>query len=363
MATGDGLGLTQSVAEDFRAWAKAYSGGGGSFAAALFERCATDAQILSLASEAQLGQPPSLLFFGAVTSTLLDDPADPLAPYLLGEADALKADDVTFAALKDFCGRRHDKVASIIRSRTVQTTSSRRAGVVPALFGHIMRKGVSEPFSLVEVGCSAGLLTIFDQYYFDFGPLGFLGDPRNLPIPGPQYMGKRPPLPRRMPVISQRVGIDLDPIDPGDPAQVNWLEALMPLDAREGREELRRALEWRAGVPLETIADDAMTTVPALLPRLTDTVVVLHANCLYQWPASLQREFHEMLLEQSRARPIYRLGMDLIHDLPGREKGDGVNFPLGKATDMFAVTYIDGRADWDYLGVYDGVGLKAVWMS
>ena len=317
---------------------------GTPFLAELSARCAGDSGLMALADEAPPGQPYSIMLFGAVHSIVLANPDDPLAPYFGMGAKAPAADDVTFAAFKDFCRRRHNEISAIMKRRTVQFTQPWRASYVVPLIGHLLRKGAKEPLSLVEVGCSAGLLTVFDRYYYDFGVSGRLGNPADPHVRTASFEGTQPPIPDHMPQIAERFGVDLNPVDLSDPAERFWIEGLIPPDMRDDLSELRGALDVRARMPLNTIKGDAMTVVPELLPKLKHTPVILHSLCLYQWPRSLQNKFHSILLDASRNQTIYRLGADHIYDNPVRPSG------AEPAADMFAVTYEDGTAEWEYLG-------------
>ena len=341
----------EDAAGCFRVFENRFRERGAYFLADLSKRCADDTELVELADQANPGQPYAIMFFGAVHSILLGNRDDPFASRFGIGGQLPIADDTTFVALKDFCHRRHDEISAIMKRRTVQFTQPGRASYVIPLIGHLLRKGAKEPLSLVEVGCSAGLLTVFDHYYYDFGPLGRLGDPANPHIRVMAFEGNKPPIPDHMPRISERFGIDLNPIDPSDPAERHWLEGLMAPEVVDDLSELRGALDVRARIALNTIKGDAMSVVPELLPKLKDTPLVLHSLCLYQWPAALQNKFHEMLLEASRDRTIYRLAADRVHNNPARPAHFDVKNMRGM--EMFAVTYRDGKADWEYLASSD----------
>ena len=360
------LGATSTaigVADEFRRWAVRYANEDSPFLAALSIRCADDEELMALAGEATPGQPQALIFFGAVHSLVLANPTDQFGRHFGIGSMPLVADDATFAALKDFCRRWRSEIIAILKRRTVQITRQRRANFVLPLLGHLLQKGVAEPFSLVEIGCSAGLLTVFDNYYFDFGAYGRLGDPAYPDVGAPSFAGNRPPIPAHMPKIAERFGVDLNPVDPLDPSERIWMEGLVAPDAKEERRELREALDARAQIPLETIKGDAMRVLPELLPKLKHTSCVLHSFCIYQWSAELQNELHEMLRAASRARTIYRVGVDLIRDLPGRKEPRTLDPAAVFVTDMVAVTYTNGDAAWEHLGASDGLGRHIKWLA
>jgi hypothetical protein len=349
----------------FFRWAeRGYQVMGSPFLSALAPRCADDPQLMALASEADRNQPYVFAFFGAVHFLVLANPGDAFSPLFGGGGRVPVADDATFVGLKDFCRRRRGEISNLLKRRTVQFTEPVRASFLVTLLGHIMAEGAVEPYSFVEVGCSAGLLTVFDRYYYDFGALGRVGKPSNPHVRVGQFRGGSPRIPDHMPVISERYGIDLNPVDPADPEERRWIEGQMAPDMFEQRAELREALKLRAELPLVTIKGDALLTVPDLLPKLTATPVVFHSACLYQWPPAQQQEFHEILCAASRVRTIYRVAMDALDENPCRPPRPSELGPhKGPKVELFTVTYRDGKADWNLLGLADGFGGRVKWMA
>lgn len=355
--------LFSDAATYFRTTAIRYRSMGSPFYEGLARACAEDAELMALAAGASKGQPYNHIFFGAIHFLLLGDPSDPFASYFGFGERAPVADAATFAALKDFCRRRHAEIATLLKTRTVQYSMVNRASFVVALIGHVLRKGATEPLSLIEVGSSAGLLTVFDHYNYDFGPYGRLGDPASPSVKVAKFEGKPPPIPDHMPKIIERVGIDLNPIEPLDLVERRWIEGLMAPDMYDDRRVLRQALDARARIPLRTIKGDALLKVPNVLSSMPGTICLLHSFCLYQWPAALQVEFHDMLREQSRGRAIYRLSVDVIHDNPARPDVGPRTAEEELVIDMTAVTYRNGEAEWDFLGRCDTWGRRALWLA
>ncbi len=354
--------LYRDAVATFRTSVVRYRLQGSPFYADLSALCAEDEALMSLAAEAARGQPHNHIFFGAIHFLVLSDPSDPLAAYFGAGDRAPVADAATFAALKDFCRRRRAEIMKLLTTRTVQFTMVSRANFVPPLLGHAMKQGAREPLSLIEVGSSAGLVTVFDHYFFDYGPWGRLGDPTAPHVAVARYEGKPPPVPDHMPQIVDRVGIDINPVDPSDPVERRWIEAMMAPDMLADRKMLSDALDRRARIPLPTITGDALIKVPEILPSRQGTICLLHSFCLYQWPAELQTKFHEMLCDESRQRTIYRLAIDVIHDNPVRPAG-AVNAGDDLVMDMTTITYRSGKAEWEFLGRCDVWGRRVAWVA
>ena len=355
--------LFSDAATYFRTTAIRYRSLGSPFYEGLARLCAEDSELMAIAAETPKGQPYNHIFFGAVHFLLLGDPGDPFARYFGLGGNAPVADAATFAALKDFCRRRRDEIVTLLKTRTVQYTMVNRASFVVAMMGHALRSGATEPLSLIEVGSSAGLLTVFDHYHYDFGAYGRLGDPASPAVKVAKFEGKPPPIPDHMPKIVERVGIDLFPVDPLDPVERRWLEGLMAPDMYDDRRVLKQALDARARIPLATIKGDALLKVPEVLSGMSGTICLLHSFCLYQWPAALQNDFHDMLCAQSRGRTLYRLSVDMIHDNPALPDVRPRTAEEELVMDMTMVTYRDGEARWDFLGRCDTWGRRVHWLA
>jgi len=77
-----------------------------------------------------------------------------------------------------------------------------------------------------------------------------------------------PPLPSRAPVIADRIGIDLAPIDAGDPEAALWLRACVWPEQRDRAARLRLALAVARSARLPLVAGDAVDALPAAIAAL-----------------------------------------------------------------------------------------------
>ncbi len=101
-----------------------------------------------------------------------------------------------------------------------------------------------QPLALIEVGASAGLCLLPDFYGYDFGPTVIR--PRAAGVDHPIFscaVNEATPLPQEMPKIVWRAGLDLNPLDPADPAQAEWLQTLVWPEQTQRLAGLRAALK------------------------------------------------------------------------------------------------------------------------
>ena len=331
---------------------------GSSFYGILSEGILADEEILALADEAAPGQPATHLLFGAVQYLLFERPDAPLARYYPSIADAPLDAHEAYPAFRAFCLEHRGRIVELLKTRTVQTTVVRRAAYLLPAMAHLARL-LGQPFSIVEVGSSAGLLTLFDHYRYDFGE-GVKVGPDGPLVAGFNYLGAKP-VPAVMPAITERVGIDLNPVDPNDTAEVRWIDSVLPADLVEDRRQLRAALSYRAETPLRVVRGDALKVLPDVLARLPDPVCVFHSHCLYQWPEAAKDAFEHLLAEASRTRGIYRIGIEhFTSSGPDVSRTVVGGHPL--IHDIRLMTYRGGEVASEILGHYDGWGRNGVWL-
>ncbi|TDC30214.1 DUF2332 domain-containing protein [Micromonospora sp. 15K316] len=179
-----------------------------------------------------------------------------------------------------------------LRARTTQTNEAGRCAVLlPAL------AMLPQPLALLEIGASAGLCLYPDRYAYRYGGrrLG-AGEPVLDCAAG----GVMPSL--RLPEVVWRAGLDLNPLDVTDSADVAWLDALVWPEHAHRRARLRDAAAVAAAEPPRLVRGDLVDDLPALAAQAPAgaTLVVFHTSVLYQVP-----------------RPRRDAFVDLVRGLPG----------------------------------------------
>ena len=152
-----------------------------------------------------------------------------------------------------------------------------------------------QPLALIEVGASAGLCLLPDRYGYDYGSARI--DPVNGDGPAPPVFPCRAsaatPIPTRVPTVAWRAGLDVRPVDVGDPEQAAWLEALVWPGQDARLERLRAAMRVARAAPPDVVRGDLVADLPALVaaaPR-DATRVVFHSAVLPYVPADDRERF------------------------------------------------------------------------
>ncbi|MGM7699669.1 DUF2332 family protein [Microbacterium sp. A84] len=157
-----------------------------------------------------------------------------------------------------------DEIVAECSARRVQTNEPLRlAPLLPVL------SEIDGPIALLELGASGGLCLYPDRYSYRFvdtdGTLRAALDPDGGPsevVLTSEVRGPMPPV--RMPRIVWRAGIDLDPLDAGDPRDRAWLQGLV-WPGETGREaRIAAALDIVAADPPRMVRGDAGAEVAAL---------------------------------------------------------------------------------------------------
>jgi hypothetical protein len=191
------------------------------------------------------------------------------------------------AAFRDFTLANWPSVEAQLRVRATQTNEAGRcAGLLPVL------AGLPQPLALLEVGASAGLCLYPDRYAYRYGDHE-VGSGQ--PVIDCALTGLAPPT--AVPDVVWRAGLDLNPLDVTDPADVAWLDALIWPEHTHRRARLRAAAALAAAEPPLLLRGDVLDDLPALAARapVDATLVVFHTSVLYQLPPARRIAFAELV--------------------------------------------------------------------
>ncbi len=283
-----------------------------------------------------------LRLMGALHGLVLDG-TDPSLAALYPPNPA--PDDATLWQAVETALATHDDRLQGWLDRPPQTNEVGRSAVLIAA-GHWLAAECDRPMVLSELGASAGLNLNWDRFALQT-PARTLAPDNPVLTLTPDWRGDAPP--RAAPVITDRRGADLTPLDPTDPAHVLRLTAYIWPDQPERLSRTRAAL---------SIADpkvDAEDAAPWLEKRLQEAPqnhlhLIYHTIAWQYFPPATQSRA-QTLIETHGARatadtPLAWLGMEADDDTPGAGlslrlwPGDR-KIPLGRAD--FHGRWVDWR--------------------
>jgi len=277
---------------------------------------AEDAALLDLLARCPLPQPT--LFFAA--------------------AQFLGAPHDSYEAFRVFVLDRASDVLALMQIRRTQTNEVGRCAVLlPAL------AALPQPLALLEVGASAGLCLLLDRYAYEYE----MGESRLTVGDGPvrlRSVARGPvPIPRQLPEVIWRRGLDLAPIDVTDLGAVRWLEACIWPDQPERLERLRAAIALARETPPVVVRGDAITDLWRLVaeaPRHA-TLVIFHSAVLLYLNAA-ERQVFAGLVRRTDAVWLANEPTEVLH--PGRPmESPAGRFVLSRNDEVLAVTHPHGQ--------------------
>ena len=190
-------------------------------------------------------------------------------------------------AFREFALATWTRIDVELRRRATQTNEAGRCAVLLPLLA-----ALPQPLALLEVGASAGLCLYPDRYGYRYGDYA-VGSGE--PVLECAATGLTPP--GGVPEVAWRAGLDLNPLDVTDPADVVWLESLIWPEHAHRQARLRAAAAVAAAEPPLLVRGDLVDDLPDLAARAPDgaTLVVFHTSVLYQVPAPRRTAFVEVV--------------------------------------------------------------------
>jgi hypothetical protein len=322
---------------------------------------------LTIAATIARDRLPALLFTAAATFLILELEPQPLRAWFPRVGEPQPALDPRFAAAyRDFCLDHRERLLELCAQHRYQMNEvGRCADVVPALAPAVAE---DRDVVLVDVGTGAGLGLHLDRYRYVYrerdGRRSTVGDARaaltiEIEVRGPVA----PPLPKALPRIVDRVGIDVEPLDLAAPGVRGWLAACVPQEIGAVT-RFHRAAEIAGSHPARTVHGDACEALPVVLEGIdARTLVCIVDTYVHVFFPPDELERFRALVDATGARrdldwisidPLIPmgpqasrtvLGMPVPGGLVDRNRKEGVFGVVGR------VAYRDGRRAGALLGL------------
>lgn len=286
------------TAEYMRDWAR--HAHGSPLYAELCEVVARSPEMLRVVSRIPNPPPPNV-FFAAVHYLLMKGEDADLARFYPSLVDDPRSPEEVGDLFRQFVLAHEETIVELGRTRFTQTNECRRC---VALLPAIWATGFAR-FHLIDVGASAGLNLLVDRYRYRWDGVEW---GRDSPVLLETESRGEEPVPVDIEVMS-RTGLDLNPIDPDNPDDRLWLEALVWPEHGERRQRLQAALEMASNAPIEMVTGSALDTLGPMLDGLPadDPAVVMHSSTLNQFTRQGRDRVREMVAQARDERPVVRV--------------------------------------------------------
>ncbi len=303
------------------------------------EHVAADDFLVRTAAHARPGQVPTFAFFAAVHAALLAGAEHQLAQYYpsVRGAQARPPDEQLAATLADFTRTHLDAIVATLQTRLVQTNHVQRAVALRLGLATIRARTGGAAVHLLEIGASAGLLLRHDRYAYRLGDRN-AGDRTSTVRLRCEWRSEVPtPDLDAIPPIASTTGIDLNPLDPNDPADRRWLEALVWPEDRDKAALLTAALQIARDVPVSVLTGDAVELCPQWAADLPGPQprVVFHCATRMHVPALRRPDFDAAIAAVGEHAPLYRIA----------NEGDGL-VVTGPDGEPLSHHDVDGHLAW-----------------
>jgi hypothetical protein len=325
--------LEVPMPEHFRGFAAVVERDGGTTYATICRGVADDADVLALLNAAPPAQARPLLLLAAVHYLLLSGVEHPLAAHydtvatMSGSPPHAPTTDVT-ADFISFCHDFGPELTELIATRRTQTNEvGRCTALLPGLCHIASQYAEGAPLSLLDLGTSAGLNLLFDDYAYTYrAPEG--DSVRTAGAPGAEValqcvarsgLGLLPDL--RSPAMAERVGLDLSPVDPRSDDKAYWLLACQWPDNPVRFANLRAALDnvRTAPDPPRLEQGDMVRDLERVVGTMggDGPLVVFHSWVAAYLGEDQQRELVEVVHAAGRARPVHYLYAESAFETAG----------------------------------------------
>jgi hypothetical protein len=199
--------------------------------------------------------------------------------------------------LRQFVRSHQVQIREVMLSRRTQTNEPGRCAVLLPLLAQL-----PQPLALLEVGASAGLCLLPDHYGYDYGSARIgpaVSGEGSAPVFTCKVSGPAP-LPKTMPRIVWRAGLDLNPVDVKSEQDTAWLETLVWPGQHERLARLRAAIQIARRNPPNVVRGNLLTDLAPLAATAPGgtTLVIFHSAVLgYVLPALAREQFAATIRE------------------------------------------------------------------
>jgi hypothetical protein len=303
--------------------------------AGLFAVIAAHEELLTQLTALPADRLPALLASAAIVATIRRHDPAPLAGYFPRPGQPQPPFDLDFSpAARAFVSAHLEEITAVCRDHRYQMNEVARCAQI-ALGIAAVADPAAGPIALADLGTGAGLGLHLDRYRYRMGGRSY--GPGNAALTLEcEVRGPGQPPPVTLPPIAERAGIELDPVDLGDPAARAWLQACAPPEA-SALSRLTAAMEVTLRHPATIVAGDAVTALPAVLDRLPARlpVVVTDAYLAVFMSAEQRLDLAAVLAAAARVRPVTWLSLDPLVPLGprGRDSVQGLPVPAAVADD------------------------------
>ncbi|MFD1021095.1 DUF2332 domain-containing protein [Thalassobacillus hwangdonensis] len=300
----------KSAAERFYNFAVSECKGSSDLYRELSLQISEDRDLLQLSLSAREGQPIPNLLLGSVHYLLLKGYDHKLREYYPSITDNARQDNQLFAAFKNFCQENLEELTFLMKNKLVQTNEVRRCAYLYPVFCYIYNQ-TNRPLSLVEIGTSAGLQLLWDQYSYSYDNQDSYGNEDSfVHLTSTVREGKLPhELLTSTPPVNDRRGIDLHVSDLTNEEEYLWLKALIWPEHTDRLNNLEDASKQLRDNPPNLIEGDGVKLLLKVIEGLPlhTMLCIFHTHVANQLPAEVKDNLRQQISDISKSREVFHI--------------------------------------------------------
>ncbi|MFC5464174.1 DUF2332 domain-containing protein [Lederbergia graminis] len=301
-----------------------------------------DDELLVICSNAAAGQPVPNLLFGAVHYLLLKGKEHPLKEFYPSIVDNPRSSKDSFKFFKDFCITYRNDIVQILKTRLVQTNEVRRCSYLYPVFCTVYEK-TKKPLALIEIGTSAGLQLLWDQYSYSYGTNEIYGNRDSRLHLTSEIKGDNAPiLHLTPPQVSTRIGIDLNTINLQNEDDKLWLTSLIWPEHKERISMFEEAASYVSEVPLKLMEGDGVTLLPNIINNISiDSVIcIFHTHVANQMSLEIKKQLLQTVEEIGRNRDVFHIYNNI------QDRYLHLDFYVNGVENKYTIAETDGHGRW-----------------
>jgi len=303
--------LMQSLSESFRRFAEEECGNKSPLYRELASRAASDPTILSIVRDVKIYAPN--LLFAAVRLLLRKGYLHPVSRFFPDFSDHPRTQGDFYLHFRSFCLEFKEQLKAVLSQRLLQTNEVGRCSLLLPAFGIVSRRAYYPNLSMIEVGASAGLNLLWDEYHYHYTDGQEWGPPSSAVHLSCSLVGsRRPPWPRRIAPVKTRLGIDLNPLNLSDKDDMLWLEALVWPEHRCRLRTLRVAVSHARDRIPEVLRGEASELLRDVIDRVPPKSTVCVFQCFVQGQMCQDRcsQLSSVISDLANQRDLFRVSID-----------------------------------------------------
>jgi hypothetical protein len=344
--------------------------------AALFDVLADDPTLLALAGEIPSERMPALLFVASVHYLVGRHPEEPFSAYFPFPGGGQPTLDSAFAErYRRFCVDHRDELRGVWDRHVYQMNEVARTTQVAFAIRVVHSMRPDRSVALVDVGTGAGFGLYPDLYTYVLGDgrrFGASMSPVELDC---EVRGPLPPTLPHLPLITHRIGMDLNPIDLDDPESRRWLRACLPPETG-ALNRVVGAIELVRRRDATIVMGAAEHALPDVLERLPDDslVCVTDSYAAVFFDDDAQHHLRELIARVGRTHDVAWISLDPLVPLGtgARRTVQGADAPerlveQNRRGGVFAVlsilAHLDGQTTTRLLATAHPSGTRMEWLA